>query len=47
MKKDLAFIYMYYTYCNGEYFTGIMIQDNYENFMKSIYNQSRMYAEMW
>ena len=47
MKKDLAFIYMYYTFCNGEYFTGIMIQDNYENFMKSIYNQSRMYAEMW
>ena len=47
MKKDLAFIYMYYTYCNGEYFTVIMIQDNYENFMKSIYNQSRMYAEMW
>ena len=32
MKKDLAFIYMYYTFCNGEYFTGIMIQDNYENF---------------
>ena len=47
MKKDLAFIYMYYTFCNGEYFTGIMIQNDYENFMKSIYNQSRMYKEIW
>ena len=47
MKKDLAFIYMYYTFCNGEYFTGIMIQNDYKNFMKSIYRQSRMYNEMW
>ena len=46
-KKDLAFIYMYYTFCNGEYFTGIMIQNDYENFMKSIYKQSRMYKEIW
>ena len=45
--KDLAFIYMYYTFCNGEYFTGHMIEHNYNNFMKSIYNQSRMYKEIW
>ena len=46
-KKDLAFIYMYYTFCNGEYFTGYEIQNNYNNFMTSIYNQSRMYKEIW
>ena len=38
---------MYYTFCNGEYFTGVMIQNDYENFMKSIYKQSRMYKEIW
>ena len=46
-KKDLAFIYMYYTFCNGEYFTGYEIQNNHTNFMFSIYNQSRMYKEIW
>ena len=46
-KKDLAFIYMYYTFCNGEYFTGYEIQNNHTNFMLSIYNQSRMYKEIW
>ena len=45
-KKDLAFIYMYYTFCNGEYFTSYEIQNNYKNFMESIYNQSRMYVEI-
>ena len=46
-KKDLAFIYMYYTFCNGEYFTGHEIQNNHNYFMESIYNQSRMYIEIW
>ena len=46
-KKDLAFIYMYYTFCNGEYFTGYEIQNNHDNFMESIYKQSRMYKEIW
>ena len=46
-KKDLAFIYMYYTFCNGEYFTGHYLQSDYDNFMLSIYNQSRMYKEIW
>ena len=46
-KKDLAFIYMYYTFCNGEYFTAHYLQSDYDNFMLSIYNQSRMYKEIW
>ena len=46
-KKDLAFIYMYYYYCNGEHFAGAWLFNDYKGFMSSVYRQSRMYKEMW
>ena len=46
-KKDLAFIYMYYTFCNGERFAAAWLFNDYKGFMNSVYRQSRMYKELW